>query len=75
MTNITAQSNSREIKQLESRIAALRRAPIQDLINYAIDNGLMTEEQVADALKKHYSPTYIYQKFIVPVRRARKTNY
>ena len=75
MNNITEPSNTKEIKKLESQLAARRRAPIKDLINYALDNNLMTQEQVAEALKNHYSSTYIYQKFIVPVRRERRANY
>jgi hypothetical protein len=75
MNNITASSNTKQIKKLESQLAAYRRAPIQDLINYAIDHNLMTQDQIAEALEKHYSPTYIYQKFIVPVRRERRANY
>jgi hypothetical protein len=71
MNNITASSTS-PIRKVISDLFALQRAPLSAIINYALDHKLMTKDQVDQALKNHYSSSYIYNKFIVPVRRARK---
>lgn len=56
-------------------LSAVITQPLSAVINYALDNNLMTKVQIDESLKGFYSPDYIKKKFIVPVRRARRASY